>query len=77
MLSHFSGHWMDHLPMQEHDWTLFSWCMEQVHAGNWAVPGMVSFEYGGVKGFWEEFLDPAVLLEQVPLLGELIHNHRR
>ena len=76
MLRHFGGRWMDHMPLQEHDWQLFGWCMEQVHAGKWAMPDIVAFEYGGIRGFWEEFLEPNVLLEQIPRLLQLVRDHR-
>lgn len=76
MLRHFGGRWMDHMPLQDHDWQLFEWCMRQIHTGEWAEPDIVAFEYGGVRGFWEEFLEVDVLLEQIPRLFEQVHDHR-
>ncbi len=65
---------VDHLPMTEADWGLLRWTLGRIAAGDWARPWVVSFEYGGVGGFWEAVLEPNVLAEQVPRLYEMIRQ---
>lgn len=59
---------IDHLPMTADDWPAYTWAMDRIHAGDWATPGIVAFEYGGVGGVYQAVTDEAVLLEQVPRL---------
>jgi uncharacterized protein (UPF0276 family) len=68
----FAGHLVDHLPMVDEDWPIFSWAMEQVHNGAWAQPWIVTFEYGGVGWLFEAVTDQDVLADQIPRLYALV-----
>jgi len=59
---------IDHLPMTPADWPAYTWAMDRIHAGDWATPDIVAFEYGGVGGVFQAITDETVLLEQVPRL---------
>jgi uncharacterized protein (UPF0276 family) len=63
---------IDHLPMTEPDWTFADWAMQQIHAGAWREPWVVSFEYGGVSGAWETLTERDVLARDVPRLYEMV-----
>ncbi|HSB67464.1 MAG TPA: DUF692 family protein [Anaerolineales bacterium] len=67
-----SGHWMDHLSIQEEDWQWLDWALERVHSGEWSLPWLLAFEYGGVGEPFEWRSNPQVIAEQVPKLCEHI-----
>jgi uncharacterized protein len=71
-IQNYAGKVMDHLPMTEADWTFFTWAMEQIHSGAWAQPWVVTFEYGGLTGFFKATTDRDVLADQIPRLHTLI-----
>jgi uncharacterized protein (UPF0276 family) len=72
VIQNFAGKVMDHLPMTEADWEFFAWAMEQIHSGAWARPWVVTFEYGGLTGFFKATTDKGVLVDQIPRLYTLI-----
>jgi uncharacterized protein (UPF0276 family) len=43
-----NGVYGDHMPMTPPDWERFELAMEEIGAGNWAMPEIVAFEYGGI-----------------------------
>ena len=71
-IQNYAGKVMDHLPMTEADWEFFAWAMEQIHSGAWARPWVVTFEYGGLTGFFKGTTDKDVLADQIPCLYTLI-----
>jgi uncharacterized protein (UPF0276 family) len=68
IIQHLAGHPVDHLPMADRDWEFSAWAMEQTRSGAWGQPDIVTFEYGGVGGFFAAITDADVLEEQVPRL---------
>lgn len=71
-VAHFAGRKIDHLPMTEVDWPELAWAMGEIHAGRWAAPWVVSYEYGGVGKFWEEMTSAEVYTAQLPRMAELV-----
>ena len=67
-----AGRWMDHLPMTEEDWRALEWAMQQVQSERWQTPWVVSYEYGGVGGFWEIITERQVYLEQLPRMVKMV-----
>lgn len=68
----FTGKLVDHLPMTETDWELFTWSMEQVHSGTWNRPWIVAFEYGGISPLHAAVADRDLLADQIPRLHSLV-----
>jgi uncharacterized protein (UPF0276 family) len=58
----------DHLPVQDEDWDRLDWVLAQVRSGEWGVPWLLAFEYGGVGKPFEGRSNPQVIAEQVPVL---------
>jgi uncharacterized protein len=71
-----TGQWMDHLSIQEEDWTWLDWVLERIRGGEWSAPWMLAFEYGGIGEPFEWRSDPQVIAEQVPQLFERVNNLR-
>lgn len=77
---HFTGlHWregrlQDHLEILPSDWPVFDWVLERICLGDWAMPWMLAFEYGGLgeKFAWRS--DSAFIAEQVPILYQRLKN---
>lgn len=72
----YTGRLIDHLSFTDEDWSITEWAFDQIKAGHWQAPALVSLEYGGVGGVWEAIVDKDVLREQVPRLYEMIHRER-
>lgn len=68
------GMWTDHLSIQEADWNWLEWALEKVQGGEWAMPWLLAFEYGGVGKVFEWRNDPQVIASQVPLLYKRIQK---
>ena len=68
----YGGGWQDHLPMTEEDYQFIKWSMEQLATGIWSEPWAMSYEVGGVGGFWEMVADEEMYLEQLPRLQNLL-----
>lgn len=66
-----TGKWMDHLAMTDEDWPMLEWMLGEIRAGGWREPWVLSYEYGGVGGFWESVAEEAVYLEQIPRMRRL------
>lgn len=64
----------DHLHMTEEDWRIFEWSMQRIYRGDWAVPDIVAFEYGGFGDTFAWRCDKQKLLEQVPRLLQLVRG---
>ncbi|HPH96717.1 MAG TPA: DUF692 family protein [Anaerolineaceae bacterium] len=60
----------DHLPMQDEDWALVEWLLDNVKTGLWHAPGFVSFEYGGVGEPFAWRNEKSVLARQIPHLRQ-------
>ncbi|HSH04675.1 MAG TPA: DUF692 family protein [Anaerolineae bacterium] len=74
ILQELAGRLLDHLPMTETDWYLFSWALGQIEAGRWGRPWVIAFEYGGVGPFWEQVTEREVLLKQIPRFYSMVHS---
>ena len=72
VIQDLAGKVMDHLPMMKADWEFFAWAMEQIHTGVWARPWVVTFEYGGLTGFFKATTDKDILADQIPRLYALV-----
>lgn len=72
LVEQFRGRYLDHLPLTGDDWELFDWCMSHIRDGTWAEPWVVTFEYGGVGGIWEQVGQADVMREQVPRLFDMV-----
>ncbi len=72
-LHNLNGRWQDHLPVLDDDWPVLDWVLERIRQGEWAQPGMLAFEYGGVgeKFAWRS--DQTVIAEQAPRLYRYAH----
>jgi len=77
---HFTGvhnldGWLqDHLPALEADWQILDWVLENIHEGQWVVPWMLAFEYGGVGKRFSNRSEPAVIEEQINLIHRKINQ---
>jgi uncharacterized protein (UPF0276 family) len=72
LVANMAGRPIDHMPMTEEDWPWLEWTLEQVSAGRWKAPWVVSFEYGGVGRFWEELTKREVYLDQLPRMAGMV-----
>lgn len=72
MFHRFLGKQMDHLPITDRDWEILDWVFEEIHSGAWAMPELVSLEYGGSGGWWGVLAEKDILAEQVPRLHKLV-----
>jgi uncharacterized protein len=72
-LHYLDGDWQDHLPVLAEDWPVLDWALGSIRRGEWALPSMLAFEYGGVgeKFAWRS--DSTVIAEQAPLLCQRAH----
>lgn len=67
------GRLVDHLPALESDWPELAWALDQIHAGTWAEPWLLAFEYGGVGEAFAWRSDPEVIASQLPRLWKMVH----
>lgn len=74
LAAHRPGKPIDHLPMTEADWPWLDWTLDQISAGAWQAPWVVSFEYGGVGRFWEELTSREVYLDQLPRMAGAVRR---
>jgi uncharacterized protein (UPF0276 family) len=58
----------DHLSIQEQDWHRLDWVLAHLQSGEWGMPWLLAFEYGGVGEPFKGRSNPEVIAEQVPLL---------
>ena len=66
-----SGIWVDHFAMNESDWTINEWVIEQIRAGKWGKPWVLAFEYGGIGPLFDYRSESSVIAEQVPRLYKM------
>jgi hypothetical protein len=64
----------DHFKLQQEDFRLIEWSLDNIRKGYWRKPEIIAFEYGGVGSTFVWRTDIKVLKEQVPLLNKIIHN---
>jgi len=69
----YNGVEEDHFSMDQEDWVLFDWALNQIKAGNWQKPRIVAFEYGGIGEVFIWRTNIEVLRNQVPRLYEAVH----
>jgi uncharacterized protein (UPF0276 family) len=72
-----AGSLMDHLPFTETDWLFLDWAFGEIRRGAWRAPWVVTFEYGGVNGWFEVIVDRDTLAEQIPRLRRLVSGAGR
>jgi uncharacterized protein (UPF0276 family) len=63
-----NGAWVDHFAMTAFDWELADWSMKCIASGEWGMPWVTAFEYGGVGPMFEPRSESSVIAEQVPRL---------
>jgi len=68
-----SGTLTDHFEMDEPDWELLSWALQEIKRGNWREPEIFAFEYGGVGDVFVWRTEVDVLKTQLPKLYEMVH----
>ncbi|MDF1520843.1 MAG: DUF692 family protein [Brevefilum sp.] len=69
----YNGVLEDHFELDEEDWVLFDWALNQIRSGVWRKPEMLAFEYGGIGEVFVWRTNQAVLREQVPRLYQAVH----
>ena len=69
---HPLGGRIDHKPMTDEDWRLFEWVLSQIEARVFAVPAMVTCEYGGIGAPFAEDSSEKILLEQIPRMYKAV-----
>jgi uncharacterized protein (UPF0276 family) len=67
-----SGVLTDHFKLQEEDFQLLEWSLDNIQKGYWRKPEIIAFEYGGVGGTFAWRTEPRVIETQVPILYEKI-----
>jgi uncharacterized protein (UPF0276 family) len=69
-----SGILTDHFELNNDDWDIFRWALDEIETRRWRKPEIIAFEYGGVGQtfFWRTEYD--VLKDQVPILYEMIRR---
>jgi uncharacterized protein (UPF0276 family) len=72
-LHNLNGYWQDHLPVLEDDWPVLDWGLGCIRRGEWALPAMLAFEYGGVGEKFSWRSDETVIAEQAPRLYRHAH----
>lgn len=77
---HFAGvhdldGWLqDHLPALPADWEALDWVLERIRSGEWPMPWLLAFEYGGVGEKFADRSEASVIEEQGGRLYRLIRN---
>ncbi len=69
----FGGVLTDHFRMENEDWVILDWALNEIRSGAWHEPKIVAFEYGGVGDTFVWRTDDEVLKEQVPRLFQMVH----
>jgi hypothetical protein len=68
------GRWTDHLSILKRDWRWLDWVLAHIRTGEWSMPWMLAFEYGGVGAEFEWRSKPDVIHEQIPKLLERVKS---
>jgi hypothetical protein len=66
------GSWVDHLPMDDHDYEVLSSVLHGARVGRYPVPSAVQHEYGGISGFMKRHSSCDVLEREVASLCALL-----
>ena len=66
------GSWVDHLPMDDHDYAVLSSVLHDAQRGQYPLPIAVQHEYGGISGFLRGYSNADVLEREVRSLCELL-----
>ena len=64
----------DHFELDEQDWELLNWALQEIRIGAWPKPDIIAFEYGGVGSAFAWRNKYKHLKTQVPKLYELVHQ---
>jgi uncharacterized protein len=68
----WDGSWVDHLPMDEHDYAVLSSVLHHAKMGQYPLPIAVQHEYGGISGFLRRYSSADVLEREVRSLCQLL-----
>ena len=77
---HFAGihrinhRWTDHLSILKRNWHWLDSVLWHIRTGEWSLPWMLAFEYGGVGAEFEWRSKAEVILDQVPKLLERVKS---
>jgi uncharacterized protein (UPF0276 family) len=74
VIARYEGRWLDHLPLTAADWAFMSWVAEELRAGRWGQPTLITVECGGEGPVWQALTDAESLAEQVPRLQALLRG---
>ena len=66
------GSWVDHLPMDDHDYAVLSSVLHGARVGRHPLPSAVQHEYGGISGFLRRYSSADVLEREVKSLFRLL-----
>jgi uncharacterized protein (UPF0276 family) len=69
-----SAHPQDHQPLQEADWEVFGWALDQIAVARWALPWVYAFEYGGIGPLFAWRSDKEALRTQVPRMAQMLRE---
>jgi len=72
----YAGVLTDHFPLQEKDWELLTWALDQIKNGCWRRPEIIAFEYGGVGSTFYWRTDKLILETQAQKLYEIIQSYK-
>jgi uncharacterized protein len=64
-LSEVDGLRIDHGPMTEEDWPSAEWAMQNIRAGKWSEPWVMTFEYGGIGPRYAHRTDATIIETQM------------
>jgi uncharacterized protein len=70
------GSWVDHRPMDDHDYAVLSSLLQGAHLGRYPLPAAVQHEYGGISGFLRRHSSAEVLKREVTSLSRLLGRFR-
>jgi hypothetical protein len=66
------GSWVDHLPMDDHDYAVLSSVLCGTQTGRYPLPDAVQHEFGGISGFLKRYTFADVLEREVNLLRKML-----
>lgn len=64
----------DHFGLDQKDWEILEWALENIKDGRWRKPEIVAFEYGGIGETFAWRTSSDVIKSQVPRLYEMVHE---
>jgi uncharacterized protein (UPF0276 family) len=66
--------WQDHFEMRSDDWCLAEFTFDKIKNGEWSVPDIVAFEYGGVGEKFEWRSRTEVIAHDAPRIYNLMQS---